>query len=472
MIQLQELDQKILAYALTERRITLNLQTAISAEYLHPDCQVFYKLLMACFDRFHEVPTPKVMEEQGGAVWNEHLAGIYTQALSAQVDPREFPSDLEKLKTRYNSQLLLKFGEEVFRQNYNGDGFNNLEEANVAVKKLIAGIDGIYGNRIFKEGSLADTAAEAWTDYKSVRDNPDVAKGIHLGLREFDRITNGMQQSELMLIGGESSSGKSALCMQMGVNAWLGSNNVPQVPGDIPKEFNDDGVDVLFFTIEMPYKALRRRIDACVAGVPLYSIRDGCLTTDEFERYRAALRFQRAYPKQFHIVDIPRGCTMAQVESKYIEKCHEYKPQLLIIDYISLMTPDREQGSDWLNLGRLAEQMHEFCRAYGIAVISPVQLNRPPRQKDGGEPPPPDQHRVGRSIMLTQNSNILLNIKTRKDEHLKPDMEVQIAKMRDGERGAFTLHKRLDIMRIYDDVPGWTPEIYDGYGELENEVAE
>jgi hypothetical protein len=68
--------------------------------------------------------------------------------------------------------------------------------------------------------------------------------------------------------------------------------------------------------------------------------------------------------------------------------------------------------------------------------------------------------------MLTQNSNILINIKTRKDEHLKPDMHIQIAKMRDGEQGAFILHKRLDMMRIYDDVPGWTPEEYnvlDGY---------
>jgi replicative DNA helicase len=469
MIQLQELDKRILAYAIAERRLTLNLQTSISAEYLHPDCQVFYKLFIACFDRFHEIPTPKIMEEQGGAVWGEHMGEIYAQILEVQVDHREFPSDLEKLKSRYNGQLLLKFGEDVFRQNYNGNDFNSLEDANISVKKLIAGIDGIYGNRIFKEGSLSETAGEAWTDYKAVRDNPNIARGVHLGLREFDRITNGMQPSELMLIGGESSSGKSALSMQMGINAWLGSNTVPSDPSADMDKFYDDGVDVLMITIEMPFKALRRRIDACVAGIPLYSIRDGCLTAEEFERHRASLRFQRSYPKQFHIVDIPRGCTMAQVESKYIEKCHEYEPQLLIIDYISLMTPDKQQGSDWLNLGRLAEQMHEFCRAYNVAVISPVQLNRPPMPKDGGEPPAPDQHRVGRSIMLTQNSNILLNIKSRKDEHLKPDMEVQIAKMRDGEKGAFTLHKRLDMMRIYDDVPGWTPETYDGYGEIEEE---
>ena len=468
-----DLDAKILAYALNEKRITLALQATISADYLHPSYQVFYKLLMQCFERYHELPTPKVMAEEGGAVWeNNNLAEMYSTIQSVSYNAKEFPSDLEKLKQRYNEQLLLKFGKETYRENWDGKQFSNLRSANIGLKKLVAGIDAIYGNRIYKEGALSETAVEAWLEYRSRRDNPDIARGIHLGFREFDRITNGLQKHELMLIGGESSSGKSALAMQMGLNAWRGNN---EVPGNFNQshemEFDDSGVNVLFFTIEMPYSALRRRSDASLAGVPLYSIRDGCLSSEETERFKAALEYQRRYHKQFHIVDIPRGCTIAQIESKYIEKTHEYEPELIIVDYLSLLTPDKEQGSDWLNLGRSAEQLHEFCRTYNIAMISPVQLNRPPKQRDGGEPPSPDQHRVGRSIMLTQNSNILLNIKTRKDEHLRPDMHIEIAKMRDGERGAFILHKRLDIMRIYDDVPGWTPEEYnvlDGY-EVNND---
>lgn len=462
-----ELDKKILAYALSEKRIVLQLQTAITADYLHPEAQIFYRLLMLCFEKFRELPTPKVMEEQGGAIWNDDLAAIYSDILSVVYDSREFPSDLEKLKVRYNTQLLLKLGKEVFRDNWDGENFKDLGAANKDLRRLVGNIDGIYGNRIFKEGSLSDTVLEAWNNYKTARDNPESIKGIRLGFREFDRITNGIQPSELMLIGGESSSGKSALCMQMALNAWRGNNNVPETVSKTDKmEFDDSGANVLFFTIEMPYNNLRRRVDCSLAGINMYSLRDGKLTSEETERFKAALKFQKQYHKQFHIVDVPRGCTMAQIESKYIEKCFEYQPDLVVIDYISLMTPDRDEGSDWLNLGRIAEQMHEFCRLYNIAVISPVQLNRPPKNKDGSEPEAPDQHRVGRSVMLTQNANILLNIRTRKDEYLRPDMEVHIGKMRDGEKGAFVLHKRLDIMRIYDDVPGWTPEEYnvmDGY---------
>ncbi|MFA5048791.1 MAG: DnaB-like helicase C-terminal domain-containing protein [Patescibacteria group bacterium] len=462
-----ELDKKILAYVLGEKRIALQLQTIITTDYLHPEAQIFYRLLMLCFEKFRELPTPKVMEEQGGVIWNEQLSAVYTEIITISYDVREFPSDLDKLKTRYNTQLLLKLGKNIFRENWDGKKFTDLSSANKDLRRIVGNIDGIYSNRVFKEGSLAETVVEAWNNYKIARDNPELTRGIHLGLREFDKITNGLQPAELMLIGGESSSGKSALCMQMALNAWCGTNVISSTIAEAEKmEFNDSGINVLFFTIEMPYANLRRRIDCSLAGIQLYNLRDGKLTLEETERFKAALKFQRRYHKHFHIVDVPRGCTMAQIESAYIEKCFEYQPDLIIIDYISLMTPDRDEGSDWLNLGRLAEQMHEFCRQYNIAVISPVQLNRPPKQHDGGEPPSPDQHRVGRSIMLTQNANILLNIKTRKDEHLRPDMEVYISKMRDGEKGAFVLHKRLDIMRIYDDVPGWAPETYnvmDGY---------
>lgn len=467
-----ELDRKILAYALAEKRLALNLQTAITPEYVHKIVQPFYKLFMTCFEKFRELPTPKIMEEQGASVWNSQMSETYSLVLSTEIDSREFPADLEKLKARYNAQLLLKIGKDIYKENWNGESFRNLGEANLLLKRTVSNIDSIYGNQIFQEGSLSATAREAWDNYKDVRDNPDSGRGIHLGLREFDRITNGLQPGELMLIGGESSSGKSALAMQMAINAWLGNNRgkIPICPDNMPEKFETDGVNVIFFTIEMPFKALRRRVDANLAGVPLYGIRDGTLDENEVKRYQAALKFQRLYDKQFHIVDIPRGCTISQIESKYIEKSHEFEPQLIVVDYISLMNTEQE-GADWLGLGKLSERLHEFCRAYKISGISPVQLNRPEKSKEGA-PIPPDQHRVGRSIMMPQNANIMLLIETRKDEELKQDMKIIIGKMREGERGAFMLHKRLDMMRIYDDIPDWSPEDYSSSDNDEEENNE
>jgi replicative DNA helicase len=221
--------------------------------------------------------------------------------------------------------------------------------------------------------------------------------------------------------------------------------------------YAEDGANVMYFTIEMPFNPLRRRVDSCLAGVPLYGLRDGRLTEAEERQYEACLKFQENYSKEFYIVDIPRGCTVSQIEAKYMEMLYEFQPQLIVVDYISLMKLDNDESQDWLNVGHLAEMLHEFARTYEVPCITPVQLNRPKQ----GVRELPDQHRVGRSIMVTQNCNILLNIDTRPDENTQQNMVINIAKMRDGEKGSFTLHKRLDMMRVTDDIQGWSTEDYE-----------
>jgi len=459
------LDEKIIAYALKERRISLKLKSFITPDYLHNDYKSFYEIFISYFENFKEVPTLKVFKEYSGENWKEEFRNIYSNSTTLEVDEREFNYDIEKLKQRYNADLLIQVGKLIYKDNLSNGEFKSLKEANIAIKKLSASIDSISNKRIYKEGSLASTAQESLKDYLMRKENPEIAKGVRLGFREFDRITNGLQKSELMLIGGESSAGKSALAMQMGINAWLGSNKVPEdIEKVYPENFINDGANVLFFTIEMPFSPLRRRIDACIAGVSLNGLRDASLTEEEFKRYEASIKFQEFYKKQFHIVDIPRGCTIEQIESKYLELIYEHEIDLIVIDYLTLM--ESKKDVDWLSLGENAEKIHEFARTYEVPIISPVQLNRPEKNK-GREEETPDanQHRIGRSIMLVQNSNIILNIRSRKDEHLKPDMQVQVAKMRDGEKTVFILHKRLDMMRIYDDIPDWSPEVYDSYGE-------
>jgi len=457
-----QLDLRMLAYGLLDDKNMLSMVTAVIEEYFHPDCRVMWKLIAGCYRKYKQVPIERTLRQVAGDAWQNGLADLYKHITDTGVDPREYPVDLEEMKGRFNEQLLRRAGKTVFQENFNGSNFSDIDGANKAVRDLVADIDRLHATEVFREGSLAGTAEDSWREYLRIKDNPELAAGVHLGFDELDRITNGLRPSELLLIGGESGTGKSALTMNMCVNAWLGKNKVPVSPSQPMPAFTP-GRSVVYFTIEMPFEALLRRLHACVAGIPLHGIRDGTLTDEEMGRYRAALRFIREYPHPFYVVDIPRGASMRHVEVKYLELCQTYPdnpPDLLGLDYISLMTPDRDEGSDWLNVGRLAEQLHEFGRVHNIASISPVQLNRAPRKDLGFARP--DQDRIGRSAMLTQNANIVLTIEKRKDEHLQRDMRVHIIKMRDGEQSLMVFQKRLDIMRLYDSMPGWTPTVYDG----------
>lgn len=456
-----ELDTRMLAYALSSKRLMMTMSSAVTIDYFSRDCQMLWELVRRAFMRFRELPTERVLIAAAGEHW-EKMKDLHATVAAQEVDPREYPLDMERFRVRYNEQVVRKAGEEVFNHNFNGETFADLQAANRVLQDAMSRVSQIYSVDVFKEGSLAEAADESWRDYQEVERNPGKAVGIKTGFAEFDRVSNGLREAEIMLIGGQSGTGKSALAMNMAVNAWLGENKVPENPEAPIGDFSS-GISVLYFTIEMPFAALKRRLDACVAGVPLYGIRDGSLNDEEKRRYRAALRFMRAYPSQFRIIDIPRGATMQHIESKFMQCCDDSPdnpPQLVVVDYISLMESDRDQGSDWRNLGRIAEQYHEFTRVNRIPSISPVQLNRPDKKASQSELRP-DQERIARSSMLVDNANIVLTIEKRKDEHLQKDMKIHRVKMRDGEQGMFVLQKRLDMMRLYDDIPGWEAEEYE-----------
>jgi replicative DNA helicase len=456
------LDLRMLAYAISNKKVLLAMVGAVRGEYFRPEFRALWELVSRCFARYKEVPTANILAHAAGLAW-EQLEVLYNQVTQVipQIDPREYAIDLEQMKVRCNDQLLRKAGQAVFQKNWNGNEFADLTEANKTLRHAVVQIDQLYKVDTYKEGTLASTAPEAWARYQQVKRNPETAAGIHLGFSEFDRITNGLRDSELLLIGGESGTGKSAMAMIMAANAWLWKNKVPSNPEDSMEELLD-GRSVVYFTIEMPYEQLERRLHACVAGVPLYGIRDGTLTVAEEARYRAALRFIQKCPHQFHIIDIPRGATMRHVEAKYMELSQDDKLELVVIDYLNLMSvdDDGEVGQDWLKIGHIAEQAHEFTRVHHIPMISPAQLNRPPKE-ESARMARPDQDRLARSLMLAQNANIIINIEKRKDEHLMKDMRAHIVKNRDGEQSIIVLQKRLDIMRLYDSPTDWSPLDYE-----------
>jgi replicative DNA helicase len=455
---MDSLDKKMLAYALYEKSLAIKVVDRVPTKILRPEFRPFLAAVGECVRKYNEVPTVEMLQRCD--TWEDNFTEKFNEAQEIKNDesfePANFLLDLEDLKERYKKNTILKVGKTVFKENWNGSEFQDLQEAAKCIKKMAGELDQLEANKTYKEGTVAATAVEAKDEYVRRRENPDVARGILTGVRELDRITNGLQTAELVLIGGESGSGKSTLAMNMAINAWLGTNQIPRRREPI-REFTPDGVNVMYFTVEMPFHPFRRRFDACSSEVPLYGLRDGTLTPQEENQYFTCLEFQEIYPKQFHITDIPRGCTVAQIESKYLELMYEFVPELVVVDYISLMKVQYDSESDWLNLGRLAEMLHEFCRTYNIPCITPVQLNRP---KPGSGDALPDQHRVGRSSMLPQNCNIMLNIQTRQDEDTRSDMVINIAKMRDGETGAFTLYKRFDMMKLYNDpLDDWQPEL-------------
>jgi replicative DNA helicase len=370
-----------------------------------------------------------------------HL-NIFDKVKQHKVDLDEFKWLIKKIREEYNDRVQRKAFKDIKTGLNLPEGEKRVEKINQIIKKSTVEIDSIGAKKMYKEGTLRDSALERVGKYKHIKEHPELARGILTGLSTLDRISNGLHPGELMIIAGDTGTGKSILMHNIAVNAYLAKNNV----FNLPDLWNNDGHNVLYFSLEMPKESIERRIDSCLGEVYANQIRDGLLPKEDEIKYQQCLKFQKEYSKHFYIVDMPKGATTREIELKYIEISEtSFRPDLVVVDYLGIMSSNEPTGSDWMDLGIISAELHEFARVYEIPVVTGSQVNR---TKDGAEVY--NTRRIARSGMVPNNANIILQIGCREDEDLRTDMPVFITKMRDGEKGMFTLSKDFGRMKVID----------------------
>lgn len=445
------LDKTILAYALRDKKFTMDLVNSVTVEYFKTDFQPLFKAVQEHFTnpKFKEIPTENIFKEHleknyAQPEFHNKMMNLYAEIKATEVNAPEFTWYLEKLKARYNDQLQRSCTSRVVQLiKAENDTEKRVEEVNKIMRETVVNIDSIYKQQAYKEGSLDESAKERFERYKQIEENPDLARGILTGFVEFDRITAGLHPGEVMIVAGATGTGKSVVMHNIGVNAYLNGND-PLLPAE---NATNKGYNILYFSLEMPKETIERRVDACMGGLYYNEIRDGALTEEDKKKYFNLLKFQMKYPHYFHVVDMAKGATTREIELKYLELCEsKFKPDLVIIDYLGIMSPNEPGDSDWLALGKTAAELHEFARTYEIPVITGSQVNRPP--KEGKVKHSTD--RIARSDTITHNVNIIIQIGCREDERTRMDMPVYITKMRDGETGAFVLSKDFKRMKVVD----------------------
>lgn len=449
---IDKLDERILAYALKDKKYTMELTNSVNQSYFKSEFQPVYKAIEAHFTapKFKEIPTAAVFEDFLRSNYDNEdfiqvALGRFKAVKETLVEDSEFTWYLDKLKMRFNDQLQRSCTSRVVQLiKTEADPNNRVEEVNKLMREAVVNIDAIYKQQAYREGELRESAKARALKYKEIEENPDIARGILTHFSEFDRITNGLHNGELMIVAGATGTGKSVVMHNIAVNAYLNGNDPLRPLSEAARK----GHSVLYFSLEMPKESIERRIDSCMAGVYYNEIRDGSLSAEDKKKYYDVLKFQSQYDKYFHIVDMAKGATPREIELKIIEvAATKGRPDLVVIDYLGVMSPNEKGDSDWLALGKTAADLHELARVYELPIVTGSQVNRP---KEGKITHGTD--RIARSDTITHNANIIIQIDFRENEYTRTDMPIFITKMRDGEKGAFTLSKDFKKMKVVDMV--------------------
>ena len=414
-------------------------------QFFSPEVWNFANLVVGYLKTYKELPTLRVLTEKLSKGNNEKLIEnvkkVWETLDRINYNDKEFKHDLEKMKRRFAENQISNAQSNLTKIT---EGTIDINKAVGEMQRTIQSIKSLSQTKAYDRKTLKEAVPIFREEYNAKMEDANFDQGIKSGYSYLDAVTDGFRPGELILFGGESGAGKSMLLMNVAIQLWLQNNTL-----DTEDNKFGPGNNILYFSLEMPFKPCLNRVLARMSGNPSKLIRSAKLNQEEATKLKKALRFINRYPYEFEIVDIPRGATMESLELIYEDAKAHYTPQVIVIDYLGLMDYEGADMDDWLKLGKISEKIHEFARVHNCIVLSAVQLNRAKGGKDIEDKI--GLHRIGRSALIMQNANIAIQIETRPNEKQYPDMYYHVIKNRDGELGKGKLIKNLACGTLLDE---------------------
>ncbi len=273
-----------------------------------------------------------------------------------------------------------------------------LAEAEQALYKLAE--TGKYGGG-FKSFRTAIAEAIDIADAAVKRDGG--LAGVATGLRDLDHTLGGLHPSDLIIIAGRPSMGKSSLATNIAVNAARAYKTERQPDGT---HRTVDGAVVGLFSLEMSADQLATRIIAETSGIPSNEIRRGEVDQEQFERIYHAARDLESLPLY---IDDTGGLSIVQLMARARRLKRQHGLDLLVVDYLQLLSG----GGGRRNDGRVQEiteismGLKALAKELNVPVIALAQLSRQVEQRDDKRPQLADLRESG---SIEQDADVVMFI--------------------------------------------------------------
>lgn len=370
----------------------------------------------------------------------------------------------------YLKRELINVGEDIVNDAY---------EPNIDVKasEQIESAE----QRLYDLASTGDTERSYYTLFDSAKLALQAAEeafkreshvvGVTTGFRELDTMLGGLHRSDLLILAGRPSMGKTALATNLAFNAARAFREITDEHGRTTTE----GGHVLFFSLEMSAEQLANRILAEQAEVPSDRIRRGDINTEEFERLAAAS--QALYSLPLYIDDTP-ALSVSALRTRARRLKSQQKLHLIVIDYLQLMQASAGSRPDnrVQEIAEITRGLKTLAKDLDVPVIALSQLSRQVENRDNKRPQLSDLRESG---TIEQDSDVVMFI-FREEYYLQRDQparrdtedeskfqdrmelhntllkesrniaEVIIAKQRHGPVGTVELHFNGDLTKFSD----------------------
>jgi replicative DNA helicase len=313
------------------------------------------------------------LTEIGGAQYLARIAASVVTIINAE----DYGRIIYDLHLR---RQLIAIGEDVVNDAHGYDLDHNatqqIEAAEHKLFELATTGDTEGGFRPFKE-ALAEAIGMAETAFK----RSGRTSGIASGFIDLDKLLGGLHPSDLVIIAGRPSMGKTALATNIGFNAA----RVFAADGAGPQAPPADGGRVGFFSLEMSSEQLATRILAEVSGVSSNDIRKGEVSHDDLYRFIEASQTLGKMP--FFIDDTPAlSISGLRTRARRLKRTHGL--DLIIIDYLQLLrgSGDGRQDNRVQEISEITRGLKTLAKELNVPVIALSQLSRQVESREDKRP--------------------------------------------------------------------------------------
>lgn len=314
---------------------------------------------------------------------------------------------------------LIDAGEEIAELGYSDP--ENIDATLDAAEKKVYNVTNNTTTQKFK--SIGSSITEAWERFEHLSANSDAMRGVPTGFTALDNVLAGFQKSDLIILAARPSMGKTTFALDIARNAAL-------------KYKKSVGI----FSLEMSDQQLVDRLLAAEAGVDSWKLRTGNLRSDqEFEAVQSAMA--RLSEASIHIDDQP-GNNILKMRSSARRLHNEHSLDLLIVDYLQLMSPTSTKASDSMvqQVTEISRSLKILARELNVPVLALSQLSRAVEQR-GGKPRLSDLRDSG---SIEQDADVVMFIhredKINKESERPNIAEIMVEKHRNGPVGHAELY--------------------------------
>ena len=381
------------------------------------------------------------LEAAGGSVYISQLTSRVASTAHVEYHARI-------ISEKHIKRELIRMSNEVMKEAYDdtNDVFDVLNKAEGDLFKIAE-------NNMGRSADLMQNVVrEAIEEIEKASKNKDGISGIPTGFYALDKITAGWQRSDMIVIAARPAMGKTAFVLSMARNTAV-----------------DHGLGVAIFSLEMSSVQLVKRLIASETRISAEKLRKGDLRDDEFQQLHT--RISKLATAPLYIDDTP-GISIFDLRAKCRRLKMQYDIQMVIIDYLQLMTAGGAKGAGnrEQEISSISRSIKEIAKELNIPIVALSQLSRSVEQRGGDKKPVLSDLRESGAI--EQDADIVSFIYRPEyygflqDESGNSNAgigEIIIAKHRNGALDNVRLrfvkeYARFDNIEGFDDTPNFPSE--------------